>query len=87
MIKRILSAEITQGFDALSSARKGETTLRTIKVKLKSSLKISAKRLHATEESKLQDKSAGLANGYKAMGQDTAREQEAHDWGEAVVGD
>ena len=87
MIKRILSAEITQGFDALSAAHKGKTTLRTVMVKLKSTPKISAKSLHANEESKVQGKSAGLAKGYKAMSRDTAREQEAHDWGEAVVGD
>ena len=73
MIKRILSAEITQGFEALSSTRKGETTLCKVKVKLKSAQKISAKKLHAIEASKLPDKSAGLANGYKAIGQDTAR--------------
>ena len=62
MIKRILFAEIMQGFDALSSARKAETTLRTVKVKLKSAQKISANKLHANEGSKLQDKSAGFTN-------------------------
>ena len=87
MIKRILSAEITQAICALSSGGKGEITLRTVKIKLKSMPKISAERLHANKESKVQGKSTGLAKGYKAMSRDTAREQEAHDWGEAVVGD
>ena len=67
LIKRILSAEITQAIGALSSARKGETTLRTVKIKLKSVQKISAKKLHPTERSKLQGKSAGMAKEYKTM--------------------
>ena len=87
MIKRILSAEITQAIDALSSARKCDKTLRTLKVKLKSAQKISAKKLHPTERSKLQGKSAGMAKEYKTMSQDTTREQKAHDWGEAIDGD
>ena len=79
MSKSILFTEITQGFDALSSARKCETTPLTVKVKLKSAQKISAIKLHATEEEKAQGKSAGLAKGYKAISLDTARKQEAND--------
>jgi hypothetical protein len=44
MTKRILFAEITQGIEALSSARKGEITLRAEKVKLNPATKLSAKK-------------------------------------------
>ena len=67
MTKLSLIAEITQAIDALSSARNGDTTLRTLKVKLKSAQKISAKKLHPTEMSKLQGKSARMAKEYKTM--------------------
>jgi len=87
MTKRILFAEITQGIEALSSARKGEITLRAEKVKLNPATKLSAKKRHSIEEPQLQDKLAELSKGYKAMSQDTDREQEAFAWSEAVVGD
>jgi len=87
MTKRILFAEITQGIEALSSARKGEITLRAEKVKLNPATKLSAKKRHSIEEPQLQGKLAELSKGYKAMSQDTDREQEAFAWSEAVVGD
>lgn len=61
--------------------------LNTIRVKLIPAPKLGAKKFHPIEESKVQGKGAKLANGYKAMSQDIAREQKAHEWGEAVVGD
>ena len=87
MTKRHLFAEIKQGFDALSSARKAEKNLNTIKVKLIPGPKLGAKKFRPIEESKVQGKRAKLAKGYKAMSQDITREHEAHEWGEAVVGD
>ena len=87
MTKRHLFAEIKQGFAALSRARKAEKNLNTIKVKLIPVPKLGAMKFHPIEESKAQDKGAKLAKGYKAMSQDITREHEAHEWGEAVVGD
>ena len=87
MTKRHLFAEIKQGFDALSSARKTEKNLNILEVKSIPEPKLGAKKFHPIEESKVQGKGAKLANGYKAMSQDIAREQKAHEWGEAVVGD
>ncbi len=87
MTKRHLFAEIKQGFDALSSARKAEKNLNTIRVKLIPAPKLGAKKFDPIEESKVQGKGAKLAKGYKAMSQDINREHEAHEWGEAVVGD
>jgi len=87
MTKRHLFAEIKQGFDALSRARKAEKNLNTIKVKLIPVPKLGAMKFHPIEESKAQGKGAKLAKGYKAMSQDITREHEAHEWGEAVVGD
>ena len=87
MTKRHLFAEIKQGFNALSSARKAEKNLNTRRVKLIPALKLGAKKFHHFEESKVQGKGAKLVNGYKAMSQDIARDQKAHEWGEAVVGD
>jgi hypothetical protein len=87
MTNRHLFAQIKQGFNALSSARKAEKNLNTIRVKLIPAPKLGAKKFHPIEESKVQGKGAKLANGYKAMSQDIAREQKAHEWGEAVVGD
>ena len=87
MTKRHLFAEIKQGFDALSSARKAEKNLNTIEVKSTPAPKLGAKKFHLIEESKVQGRGAKLAKGYKAMSQDITREHEAHEWGEAVVGD
>ena len=87
MTRRHLFAEIKQGFNALSSARKAEKNLNTIKVKSITAPKLGAKKRHPIEESKAQGKRAKLAKGYKAMSQDITREHEAHEWGEAVVGD
>lgn len=42
MTKRNLFAELTEGFDALASARKGKKTLRTTEVELKPAVEISA---------------------------------------------
>ena len=87
MTKRHLFAEIKQGFDALSRARKAEKNLNTKKVKLITAPKLGAKKFHSIKESKAQGKGAKLAKGYKAMSQDIPREQEAHEWVETVVGD
>lgn len=87
MTKRHLFAEIKQGFDALSSARKAEKNLNTIEVKSTPAPKLGAKKFDPIEESKVQGKRAKLAKAYKAMSQDITREHEAHEWGEAVVGD
>ena len=87
MTRRHLFAEIKQGFNALSSARKAEKNLNTIEVKSIPEPKIGAKKFHPIEESKVQGTGAKLANCYKAMSQDIARDQQAHEWGEAVVGD
>ena len=87
MTKRHLFAEIKEGLDALSSARKAEKNLNTIEVKSIPEPKLGAKKFHPFEESKVQGKRAKLAKGYKAMSQDIKREQKAHEWGEAVVGD
>ena len=87
MAKRHLFAEIKQGFDALSLARKAEKNLNTIKVKFITAPKLGAKKFHSIKESKAQGKGAKLAKGYKAMSQDITREQEAHEWVETVVGD
>ena len=87
MTKRHLFAEIKQGFDALSRARKAEKNLNTIGVKSTPAPKLGAKKFDPIEESKAQGKGAKLAKGYKAMSQDITREHEAHEWGEAVVGD
>lgn len=86
MTKRHLFAEIKQGIDALSSARKAEKNLNTIKVKLIPAPKLGAKKFHPIEELKVQGNGAKLAKGYKAMSQDITREHEAHEWGKAVVG-
>ena len=45
MTKRNLFAEMTEGFDALASARKGKKTLRTTQVELKPAVEISADEL------------------------------------------
>jgi len=87
MTKRYLFVEIKQGFDSLSRARKAEKNLNTIKVKSITAPKLGAKKFHPIEESKVQGKAAKLAKCYKAMSQDITREQEAHEWSEAVVGD
>ena len=87
MTKRHLFAEINQGLDALSRARKAEKNLNTKKVKLITAPKLGAKKFHSIKESKAQGKGAKLAKGYKAMSQDITREQEAHEWVETVVGD
>ena len=87
MTKRHLFVEIKQGFDALSSACKAEKNLNTIEVKSTPAPKLGAKKFDPIEESKVQGKRAKLAKGYKAMSQDITREHEAHEWGEAVVGD
>ncbi len=87
MTKRHLFAEIKQGFSALSSARKAEKNLNSIKVKLIPVPKLGAKKFYPIEESKVLGTGAKLANCYKAMSQDIARDQLAHEWGEAVVGD
>jgi len=54
MTKRHLFAEIKQGFDALSCARKAEKNLNTIKVKLITAPKLGAKKFHSIKESKAQ---------------------------------
>jgi len=87
MTKRDLFAEIKQGFDALSRARKAEKNLNTKKVKLTTAPKLGAKKFHSIKKSKAQGKGAKLAKGYKAMSQDIPREQDAHEWVETVVGD
>ena len=87
MTKRHLFAEIKEGLDALSSARKAEKNLNTIEVKSIPAPKLGAKKFDPIEESKVQGRGAKLAKGYKAMSQDITREHEAHEWGEAVVGD
>ena len=87
MTKRHLFAEIKQGFDALSRARKAEKNLNTIKVKFITAPKLGTKKFHLIKKSKVQGKGAKLAKGYKAMSQDITREQEAHEWVETVVGD
>ena len=87
MTKRHLFAEIKQGFSALSSARKAEKNLNSIKVKLIPVPKLGAKKFYPIEESKAKGKGTKLAKGYRAMSQDITREHEAHEWGEAVVGD
>ena len=50
MTKRNLFAEMTEGFDALASARKGKKTLRTTEVELKPAVEISADELRAIRE-------------------------------------
>ena len=85
--KRHLFAEIKQGFDTLSSARKAEKNLNTIEVKLIPVPKLGDMKIHPIEESKVQGMGEKLAKGYKAMSQDITREHEAHEWVEAVVGD
>ena len=50
MTKRHLFAEIKQGFDALSCARKAEKNLNTIKVKLINAPKLGAKKFHSIKE-------------------------------------
>ena len=87
MTKLHLFAEIKEGLDALSSARKAEKNLNTIEVKSTPAPKLGAKKFDPIEESKVQGRGAKLAKGYKAMSQDITREHEAHEWGEAVVGD
>ena len=87
MTNRHLFVEIKQGFDALSSVRKAEKNQNTIEVKSTPAPKLGAKKFHHFEESKVQGKGAKLVNGYTAMSQDIARDQKAHEWGEAVVGD
>ena len=87
MTKRYLFVEIKQGFDSLSRARKAEKNLNAIEVRSIPAPKLGAKKFHPIEESKVQGKGAKLAKGYKAMSQDITREHEAHEWGEAVVGD
>ena len=47
MTKRNLFAEITEGFDALTAARKGKKTLRTTEVELKPPVVVSAEELRA----------------------------------------
>ena len=56
MTKRHLFAEIKQGFDALSSARKAEKNLNTTEVRSIPAPKLGAKKFHPTEESKAQGK-------------------------------
>jgi putative transcriptional regulator len=51
MTKRNLFAELTEGFDALASARKGKKTLRTTVVELKPAVEISADELRAIAKS------------------------------------
>jgi putative transcriptional regulator len=50
MTKCNLFAELTEGFDALASARKGKKTLRTTLVELKPAVDISADELRAIRE-------------------------------------
>ena len=51
MTKRNLFAELTEGFDALASARKGKKTLRTSEVvRLKPAEEVSADELRAIRE-------------------------------------
>ncbi len=50
MKKRNLHAEIAEGFDALSSARKGKRTLRTHKVEVKPASEVTAEELLALRE-------------------------------------
>ena len=50
MPKRILFAEITEGFDALADARKGKRTLRTTEVTFKPVVEVSANELRAIRE-------------------------------------
>ena len=56
MTKRHLFAEIKQGFDALSGARKAEKNLNTIEVSSIPAPKLGAKKFHPIEESKAQVK-------------------------------
>jgi putative transcriptional regulator len=50
MTKRNLFAELTEGFDALASARKGKKTLHTTEVERKPAVEISADELRAIRE-------------------------------------
>ena len=74
MTKRHLFAEIKQGFSALSSARKAEKNLNSIKVKSIPVPKLGTKKFHSIKETKAQGKGAKLAKGYKAMSQDITLE-------------
>lgn len=50
MTKRNLFDELTEGFDALTSARKGKKTLRTTEVESKPAVTVSAEELRAVRE-------------------------------------
>lgn len=50
MTKRDLFAELTEGFDAMSSARAGKRTLRTHHVELKPEVSVSAEELRSIRE-------------------------------------
>ncbi len=50
MPKRILFAEMTEGFDALADASKGKRTLRTTEVTFKPVVEVSANELRAIRE-------------------------------------
>jgi hypothetical protein len=53
MTRRNLFTELTEGFDALASARKVKKTLRTTEVELKPAVEISADELRAIRRSSI----------------------------------